>query len=205
MGRLLSLRHRAAYVVAACIGTAVLSACTPAPGESAGAQTPIPMQAAERVPGQPSQSGDPVLPAELDSCLPPTYAGPWVETGRATDGNATYVMVEPSDEGATAGFNPVVARLADGACESYLMYVTDAGSDTDVAPPSLDAMNQMLDGSFAWHVAQSGGAQAYADVQREFNGGVLNECSPDDDIGPCIATWIALRLRESGVEVGADS
>ncbi len=113
-------------------------------------------------------------------------------------------MAEPSDGGAIADFNPAVARISNGACESYLLYETDSGSDTDVRPPSMDAMNQLLDGSFAWHAEQSGGVEAYADVQRAYNNGALNECPPGEDLGPCLEPWLALRFRGAGVEVGSD-
>lgn len=177
---------------------AFASGCTSPPAEA-----PDASHSGEQAPAAPAETGG-TLPADLAACALPTTGSPWVETGRADDAGATYVMLESSESGAAAEFSPAVARLSGGACESYLMYATDGSSDTDVAPPSTDAMNRMLDGSFAWHVAQSGSAQAYADVQREFNGGVLNECPPDEDLGPCIGSWLALRFRGAGVEVGAD-
>lgn len=175
----------------------LLSACAPAPAESADAQPP--------------SADGPALPVAQqaagipDGCLPASVDGEWVETGRTADAGATYLMLEPAGDGADPIFNPVVARLAGGTCESYLMWVTDGGSDTDMVPPGRDAMNRLLDGSFAWHAAQSGGVEAYADIQREYNGGVLNECPPDEDLGACILTWMAERFRAAGVEVGIDS
>lgn len=141
------------------------------------------------------------LSPDLVACAPTPVGSPWTETGRASDGGDTVVLVEPGDAGRSAEWDPAVLRLSGDACEGYIVYETDSGSDSGVRPPGEAAWEELVDESFAWHVRQSGGVEAYADIQRAYTGRALAECPPDDDLGPCLHAWLASRFRRAGVEV----
>lgn len=184
--------------------SALLPGCAPTPARSGGSQPATSVQPAGSPTSSPTGVWADVLPADVAVCAPPPNETPWIETGRTTDAGTTYAIIEPSDSVKSGLFAPAIVRLSGGTCESYVMYETDGGSDTDVTPPSPDAMDRLLDGSFAWRVAQSGSVQAYADAERAFNGGLLDECPPDEDLGPCVVPWLALRFRGAGIDVGVD-
>ena len=141
------------------------------------------------------------LSQDLAACAPPPVGSPWTETGRASDGADTVVLLEPGGAGRSPEWDPAVLRISGDTCTGYVVFETDSGSDSSVRPPSEAAWDELVDESFAWHVAQSGGVEAYADIQRAYVGGALVECPPDDDLGPCLQSWLAQRFRTAGVEV----
>lgn len=147
------------------------------------------------------------LPSDVTECLPEAVrqqATAVAETARATDGGATYAVVEWTDapEGREAlvgsGF-PVVLQLDDGACTSLLPPGTDVTVETvvpDAVAPQLS--EQRLD----WRIAAAGGPDAYADVLRDRHAGRLVECAgPPEGWTDCLAPALVERLRQRGVAV----
>lgn len=117
------------------------------------------------------------------------------------DDGSTYVFLEHADAGPSATFDSAVVLLAEGGCEYEIVSGPGSDSPSTMRRPSDGAWDELVDGSFTWHVNQSGGVEAFADVQRQAHGGALAECASGDVPDTCVPTWLALRFRRAGVEV----
>ena len=216
MGAML-VRQRASRVKALVLMSALTSsACAQAPSTepaaptqrssvdaASGAEQTRP-GAALQTPAATSADISPVEPLAPDvaMCAPPASGVPWAEVARLDDDGNTYVLLEHADAGASASFDSAVVLLAEGGCEYEIVSGPGSGARSEMRRPSDDAWDELVDGSFTWHVAQSGGVEAFADVQRRAHGGTFAECAPGEERA-CVPTWLALRFRRAGVDVAS--
>lgn len=143
----------------------------------------------------------PLDPA-VAACAPPDGGRPWTETGRVDDDGHVYVSLEHADAGASADFSLAAVMLTGGRCEGEVISGPGAPAISRMRIANDTAWASLVDQSFNWHVAQSGGALPFADILRAAYGS-LAECAPGQDAGTCAPTWLAVRLRRAGVDVGA--
>lgn len=178
------------------------SACAQSPDVPANPEAPAPREQ-EGAGGAPGADIPPVEPLspEVAACAPPATGAPWAEVARADDGGNMYVLLEHADAGASTDFSLAVVLLAEGGCEHEVVSGPGAGASSAMRRPSDEVWDELVDGSFTWHVNQSGGVEAFADVQRRAHGGTLAECAPGADPDTCVPTWLALRFRRAGVDV----
>lgn len=165
--------------------------------------TPVtPAERGAAAPDAPTPPGDAApLPARLAACAPPAPSL-WAEAARTTEGADTLLYLERPDVPPTTEWDPAILRLSAGGCRGYRIYETDSEpSDATVTPPSEAAWEALLDQAFAWHVRRAGSVEALADRFRADVADPLEECPPDDDLGPCLMTDWAERFRRAGVAV----
>lgn len=159
-----------------------------------------------------AQAGTPWVPARVASiaplgpavaaCAPPDGGRPWAETGRADDEGYVYVFLEHADAGASADFSLAVVMLVDGRCEGEIVSGPGAPAFSKMRIPKDDGLwPSLVDKSFAWHVAESGGTERFAAILRRSYGGRLVECEPLQDPATCALPWVADRLRDAGIAV----
>ena len=172
------------------------------PEPSAEAASVTPAERSAPGPGAPTRPSDTApLPARLAACAPPA---PSVVRAASTHGEGadTLLYLERPDVPPTTEWDPAILRLSGGGCRGYRIYETDSEpSDTTVTPPSDPAWEALLNQAFAWHVRRAGSVEALADRFRADVADPLEECPPDDDLGPCLNADWAERFRRAGIDV----
>lgn len=170
----------------------------PAVPQSPTLAAPAPETSAPRARDAPAAG--PLDPA-VAACAPPDGGRPWTETGRADDDGHVYVFLEHADAGASADFSLAAVMLADGRCEGEIVSGPGAPTVSRMRIPGDGVWASLVDKSFAWHVAESGGVEPFATVLKNAYGGTLSECAPGADGEACAPAWLSERLERAGVAV----